>query len=192
MKLDTSASIWQGKRVHLRAIEPSDWETYWAWNEEDTEQSRNLYFIPFPGSQERQKRWAEREAVRDQQDQNWRFVMENNEGEVVGDISTKNCDPRIGHLHYGLNVAREHRRKGYASEAILLVLRYYFQELRYQKATISLYSFNEATIALHESLGYQLEGRIRRAVFTKGQYFDELLVGITAEEFAEKHAHKFS
>ena len=118
--------------------------------------------------------------------------MENNAGEAVGDISTNDCDPRVGHLHYGLSVARAYRRKGYASEAILLVLRCYFQELRYQKATITFYSFNEATIALHNGPGFQLEGRIRRAVFTRGQYFDELLVGMTAEEFAEKHALTFS
>lgn len=192
MKLDTSASIWQGQRVRLRALEPLDWETYWAWNEEDTEQARNLYFIPFPGSQERQKRWAEREALREQEGHNWRFVIENKAGEAVGDISTHNCDPRVGHLHYGVNVAKKHRRQGYASEAILLVLRYYFEELRYQKATITLYSFNEATIALHDRLDFQHEGRIRRAVFTRGQYFDELLVGITAEEFAEKHARTLS
>ena len=192
MKPDTSSSIWQGKLIRLRAIEPSDWETFWLWDEEDTDQSRNLYFIPPPGSQERQKRWAERESVQEKDGDNFRFIMENNEGQLVGCIDVNNCDPRVGHLHYGLNVAKEHRRKGYASEAILLVLRYYFQELRYQKATITLYSFNEATIRLHESLGYQLEGRIRRAVYTRSQYFDELLVGLTAEEFAEKHAHKFS
>src|SRR6266571_9477995 len=96
MKPDTSASIWQGKLIRLRAIEPSDWETYWLWNEEDTEQSRNLYFIPFPGSRERQKRWAERESVHEQLDDNWRFVMENNEGEAVGDITTHHCDQRVG------------------------------------------------------------------------------------------------
>src|SRR5947207_3004394 len=102
MKPDTSSSIWQGKLVRLRALEPSDWETYWLWAEEDTEQSRNTHFIPFPGSQESQKRWAERESVREQKDDNWRFVIENNEGEAVGDITVNNCDPRVGHLHYGI------------------------------------------------------------------------------------------
>ncbi len=28
-------SMWQGTRVRLRAIEPSDWETYFAWNQDD-------------------------------------------------------------------------------------------------------------------------------------------------------------
>jgi hypothetical protein len=28
-------SFWQGEKVRLRAIEPSDWETYFAWNQDD-------------------------------------------------------------------------------------------------------------------------------------------------------------
>jgi len=63
-------------------------------------------------------------------------------------------------------------------------MRYYFQELRYQKVTVHIYSFAEPSVKLHESLGFQLEGRIRRAVFTNGQYFDELIYGLTKEEFA--------
>ena len=111
---------------------------------------------------------------------------------MVGDISTNHCDPRVGHLHYGVNIGRGHRRKGYASEAILLVLRYYFEELRYQKVTTTLYSFNDATIALHERLGFQQEGRIRRSIFTRGAYYDELLVGMTVEEFSAQHGKRFT
>ena len=45
--MDTSTSIWQGERVRLRAIEPSDWEAYFAWNQDD-EQARGVSSIPFP------------------------------------------------------------------------------------------------------------------------------------------------
>ena len=83
-------------------------------------------------------------------------------------------------------IRREHQRRGYASEAIALVLRYYFQELRYQKASVRAYSFNEPSIRLHERLGFQLEGRLRREVYTEGRYFDVLVFGMTAEEFAAR------
>lgn len=66
-------------------------------------------------------------------------------------------------------------------------MRYYFQELRYQKVTIHIYSFNDASAKLHETLGFQLEGRLRRTIFTKGQYFDELLYGMTREEFIDRY-----
>jgi RimJ/RimL family protein N-acetyltransferase len=179
-------SFWQGEKVRLRAIEPSDWETYFVWNQDD-EQSRALYFIPFPQSQAAVKQFAEKAALRKPESDNFRFVIENSEHEVVGDITTHNCDQRIGNFGWGVNIKQEHRRKGYASEDLRLVMRYYFQELRYQKVTVSIYSFNEASIKLHERLGFQQEGHIRRTVFTRGKYFDELIYGLTKEEFVAKH-----
>lgn len=178
--------LWQGEKVRLRAIEPSDWETYFAWDQDD-EQSRALYFVPFPQSQASVKQFAEKAAMRKPESDNFRFVIENSEHKVVGDITTHNCDQRNGNFSWGVNIKQEYRRKGYASEAIRLVMRYYFQELRYQKVTISIYSFNKASIKLHERLGFQQEGRIRRTVFTGGQYFDELIYGLTKEEFVAKH-----
>ncbi|GHO74064.1 N-acetyltransferase [Ktedonobacter sp. SOSP1-85] len=191
MELDTSASIWQGKLVRLRSHEPGDWENYWIWDQ-DSESERKDGPLSFPRSQERMKHWTQEAAVRKQEGNNWNFLIENNEGKVVGRIGSHDRDPRVGHFGYGLAISKEHRRKGYASEVILLLLRYFFQELRYQKVTIQVASFNEDSIGLHEHLGFQLEGRIRRAIFTKGQYFDVLNYGLTVEEFEEKHAHKFS
>jgi RimJ/RimL family protein N-acetyltransferase len=36
---------------------------------------------------------------------------------------------------------------------------------------------------LHESLGFKCEGRIRRAIYTNGNYYDEVIYGLTFEEF---------
>jgi len=80
-------------------------------------------------------------------------------------------------------VKSEHQRQGYAAEVIQLVLRYFFDELRYQKATVQIHADNSASIRLHEKLGFQLEGRLRRIVFNHGQYFDGLMYGLTVEEF---------
>jgi RimJ/RimL family protein N-acetyltransferase len=67
------------------------------------------------------------------------------------------------------------------------VLRYFFHELRYQKATVHIYDFNTPSIKLHESLGFKHEGRLRRMCFTNGDYHDDVLMGLTAEEFYGKH-----
>lgn len=55
--------------------------------------------------------------------------------------------------------------------------------LRYQKVTVNIYSFNERSMILHESLGFKHEGRIRRSVYTNGSYYDEVIYGMTCEEF---------
>jgi RimJ/RimL family protein N-acetyltransferase len=177
-------NTWQGNLVRLRAFEASDWEIHYHWDQ-DSKMERQLYNITFPRSQEATRRWAEKEAAKVPQDDNFFFEIENLTGEQVGIISIHDCSTRHGTFSYGVAIRSEHQRKGYASEAIILVLRYYFQELRYQKVTTPVFSFNEASLSLHEQLGFQQEGRVRRKIFTRGQYFDEIVFGMTVEEFTE-------
>ncbi len=111
MGLDTSASIWQGKLVRLRSHEPDDWENYWIWDQ-DSESERKDGPLSFPRSQEWMKHWTREDAVRKQEGNNWRFLLENNEGKVVGRIGPHDCDPRAGHFQYGIAISKEYRRKG--------------------------------------------------------------------------------
>ena len=179
-------NVWQGQRIRLRGIEPDDWATFQRWDQ-DSELARLCYHIEFPRSAEGTKRFAAEAAVTGSKGQAYRWMIETLDGAPAGTINTHSCDPRHGTFGYGLAIAPEHWRRGFASEAICLVLAYYFRELRYQKATAHVYAFNEASIRLHEKLGFQLEGQLRRMVFTDGAYHDELVFGVTAEEFA--HAH---
>ena len=80
-----------------------------------------------------------------------------------------------------------YRRHGYASEAILLVLRYYFLELRYRKAEPGVFAFNTASIGLHEKLGFVREGCRRQHGYSHGAFHDLLLFGMTIDEFRELH-----
>jgi RimJ/RimL family protein N-acetyltransferase len=139
--------------------------------------------VHFPRSREAARRWAEQEAARKPEGDDFRFVIQDETGSAIGSISTHFCDHRNGTFYYGVALLQAARGKGYAREAITLMLRYYFAELRYQKAMAVIYSFNEASIRLHEGLGFQHEGRLRRMGFTEGRYFDHLFYGITAEEF---------
>jgi RimJ/RimL family protein N-acetyltransferase len=176
------ASIWQGPHVRLRAIEPEDWAAFHAWNQDD-DIARRLYQIPFPQSAAALQRWTEREANRGPKNDEFRWVIEDAAGVIVGAINSHSCDRRNGTFGYGLHIDRAHRGKGYAAEAIRLVLRSFFDELGYQKAHVHVYAFNEPSIRLHERLGFQQEGRLRRLLFTGGRHHDVLVYGLTAEEF---------
>jgi RimJ/RimL family protein N-acetyltransferase len=45
-----------------------------------------------------------------------------------------------------------------------------------------VHSLNEASQRLHESLGFTLEGRLRRMMYTDGAFHDALIDGLTREE----------
>jgi RimJ/RimL family protein N-acetyltransferase len=187
MANSTNSNIWEGQKVRLRAVEPGDWAVFHKWDR-DTEAARLSYLIPFPRSSEGSKKWAAELASTEPKDDNFRFAIETLAGELVGTINTHSCDPRNGTFGYGIAVKSENRRQGYASEAIKLVLTYYFFELRYQKVTVHVYDFNEPSLKLHERLGFKQEGRLRHMGYTRGGYYDIFVFGLTREEFAELQA----
>jgi len=179
-------NIWHGEKVRLRAVEASDWEAFHAFDQSDTEMARMGWQVTFPRSNEHAREWAAKAAAAEPQNDNYRLAIENREGVVVGSINAHDCDARNGTVEYGVGIAAQPRRKGYAREAITLLLNFFFRELRYQKCNVLVYAFNEPSIKLHESLGFQLEGRLRRQVFMHGEYHDGLLYGMTAEEFISR------
>jgi RimJ/RimL family protein N-acetyltransferase/ketosteroid isomerase-like protein len=175
-------NFWQGKKVRLRSIEPSDAATFLHWNL-DSERAQNLDFTWPPLSLAAVTSWAGEQSLHKLENDTFHWVIENIAGIAVGSISTHDCNRRAGTFSYGIDIAMEHRQQGYASEAITLVLKYYFEELRYQKVTVPVHSNNPASIQLHETLGFQQEGVLRRMGYSQGQHFDDLWYGMTAEEF---------
>ncbi len=177
-------NFWQGEKIRLRAIEPSDWEIFFKWDIR-SERSKYLDFLCPPASQESIKAWVLERSKKRLENDTFFWVIVNNEDQVAGSIDTHHCNHCTGCFSYGIDIAPEHKRKGYATEAIRLVLRYYFEELRYQKVTVNVYANNPASITLHEKLGFKLEGTLRRMVFTEGCFYDDLWYGMTREEFED-------
>ncbi|MCB9454200.1 MAG: GNAT family N-acetyltransferase [Anaerolineaceae bacterium] len=175
-------NLFQGQQVRLRAVEPSDWDLHFRWDM-DTDGGRLTDEIWFPSSTEGARRWAE-EQSRPKDGENFRFQIERvSDNVLVGTLNTHHCSPRCGTFMYGLAVMPEHQRQGYGAEAVRLVLRYYFHERRYQKVNAEVYAFNEPSILFHQYLGFVQEGRLRRMIYSGGEFHDVFIFGMTREEF---------
>jgi RimJ/RimL family protein N-acetyltransferase len=179
-----AAPAFEGRLVSLRFVEPEDWPTF-AEHERDSASTRlGAGWAPVPWSSHRLKSWAEAPERSKVVDDAFTLAIVRNAGaELVGSINTHHCDRRAGTFSYGVMVWPEYRRAGLASEAVRLVLGWAFGEARYQKCDVTIYEFNEASLELHRRLGFTMEGRRRRAVYTAGEHFDEFLFGMTSEEF---------
>ena len=181
--MSSSSHYWQGARLTLRAIEPSDIELFKAF---DDTIDRNVDAVYWPQPDRRRQEWLESE-LKPREDDSFRWIAVAGGGEAVGTIDAFACNRRFGTFKYGLALAPSQQGKGYGKEMIEMVLRFYFNELGYQKATPHVYSFNEASIKLHEKMGFMQEGRLRNMVYTEGRYFDEIYFGMTRDEFNEKY-----
>ncbi len=185
MQQPNPSNIWQGRKVRLRALEPGDADFFYRMNE-DTEIARMLWYVWPHQSLAAVRRWVEKSSTEEVKDDRMDFVILDESGKPVGQIGSHTTDRRVGSFRYGISLLRERRGRGYAAEAVYLLLRYFFDELRYQKCTATVYSNNPASLRFHEKMGFTLEGRLRRVVFTGGEFHDELYYGMTVEEFRAK------
>lgn len=179
-----SYNFWQGEKIRLRPLEQEDVDEILSSREDiDSEIERSEDVISFPLSRIKQRKQTEELLEQLGKDDFYFWVIEDLEGQKVGYINSFDLERRHGTFKYAIIIKRKFWRKGYAKEALTIVCRYYFRELRYQKLTAMVYAFNERSIRFHQNFGFTLEGRLRRTVYTNSQFFDTLYFGMTNEEF---------
>jgi RimJ/RimL family protein N-acetyltransferase len=181
--VDYSRYFWQGEKIRLRPLRIEDAEQSFI-NSLDSPSRQLLQLgIELPTSVEILRSSLEKYVGCKDADGVIVFVIENHEGVNVGGISLHSRDQKNGTFSFGIVIDREHRRRGYAEDAVRILLRYGFWERRYQKCNSACVHTNEASIRLHKKLGFMEEGRRKRQVFFNGEYYDDILFGLTREEF---------
>lgn len=175
---------WQGDKVRLQPLSPNDARRHLA-NMLDTP-SRQLLQLgtELPSSLETQQ--VELEKYAGCRDVIGVIIMgvHTLDGKLVGGISYHSRSRKVGTFAIGLDIHRPFWRRGYATDAIRLLLRYAFFERDHQRCNSACVDCNEASIALHRKLGFIEEGQRRRSIYFGGQYHDDVLFGLLREEFA--------
>ncbi len=86
------------------------------------------------------------------------------------------------HIKFGIGSA-EDRRKGYASQAMRMLLRFAFAELNLFRLTADVPAYNEGAIALLKKFGFVEEVRRRQALERDGQRWDMLVFGLLKDDW---------
>lgn len=181
-KPDYSRYFWQGEKTRLRPWRLEDAELRFKASLDSPTLALHEDGVVLPTSVELQQAWLER-AVNSNDSTMLRFAMENLDGVTVGWVSLHSRDAKNGTFSFGVAVYRDYRGHSYAVDGVRILLKYGFWEQRYQKCNSVCVAGNEASIQMHKKLGFTEEGRIRRNSFSNGIYHDDVLFGMTREEF---------
>ncbi len=188
MTTPPTGAYWQGPRIRLRPMHRDD---VTLWLKEEQEDAEATFFLnagmPLPKSWHDAEDFANRYADFGSRDERLMFSIETLDSDLVGGMNLHSMDLKNGTFQTGSRIYRAFRGRGYGLEAKLLVLRYAFHELRYQKYEVRCAADNDAMVRHMARLGAVLEGRIRRHVFTRGAFVDELAYGLLREEFEARH-----
>jgi RimJ/RimL family protein N-acetyltransferase len=185
MSFDYSHYFWQGEKTRLRPWRLEDAELRFIASLDSPTLALHEDGIVLPSSLELQKERLEKIAGY-KDDAMLRLAMDNLEAVTVGWLSLHSRDQKNGTFGFGVAVYRDYRGHGYALDAVTTLLKYAFWEQRYQKCNSTCLHNNIGSIRLHQKLGFVQEGLIRRNCFQNGEYLDEVLFGMTREEFDER------
>ena len=118
-------------------------------------------------------------------DKNILLGMEVN-GTLIGSIGLHRIDWVNRSTELGIVIFRkEYWNKGYGTKAIDLMLKYAFEYLNMNRVSLKVYEYNERAIHVYEKCGFKVEGRLRKAKFFKGRYWDVLVMSILRDEYFE-------
>ena len=183
--MNYSNYFWQGKQVRLRPLRVEDAEPAFQ-NLFDSPGRQLLQLgVELPTTLENMRETLAKRANCADLDGIIVFAIENDAEEIAGGVSFHSRDLKNGSFSFGIAVYAPFRGRGYAFDAVRILLKYGFWEQRYQKCNSACIHTNQGSIRLHHKLGFKDEGCRRCSTFFNGQYYDDLLFGLTRAEFDE-------
>lgn len=109
--------------------------------------------------------------------------------EPSGVISLANISEANSSADLSIIVGDEQdRARGLGTEAMRVILRYAFEELGLNRVALSVFEFNEPAIQAYEKLGFEEEGRLRRAIRRDDGFHDAILMSVLASDWREGEA----
>jgi RimJ/RimL family protein N-acetyltransferase len=98
---------------------------------------------------------------------------------LIGYLQLTNIDAVHRSAMLGMRIGEAAERgKGYGSDALRLALYYCWNHLNLSRIQLGVYGTNERAVRLYEAFGFQVEGRLRKALFIDGQWIDFVLMGL--------------
>lgn len=74
------------------------------------------------------------------------------------------------------------QNKGVGKEAIRLLVRFGFEELKLHRISLHVFSTNSRAIHVYQDVGFKLEGSLREAACIEGERFDILVFGLLGSD----------
>lgn len=168
-------TLWQKKGIRLRAPEPEDLDRMMQL--ENDPDAWLVSGVTGPYSRFQLKRYIEENQNDLFLDLQMRFMIENEQQEVVGNIDLFHYDPMHNRAEVGIVVAAAHRRKGIGRMALGLLEEHCFHRLGIHQLYAYITAENLSSRRLFASCGYR-EGTVLKEWSRRGNgdYVDVVIV----------------
>ena len=176
---------WQNELVRLRAATFEDWDKFYPSNFDSKARFLLEEEVELPPVTATIQEQSRKFAGFSPETGRLMFTIETLDGKVVGGLNLNGINERQGTFGIGIQIIVGERGKGYGTAAMRMLLKYAFLERRLNKFNSGCVAGNTASAAMHQKLGCVQEGVRRQMYYSEGRYFDQLLFGLTKDEFIE-------
>lgn len=167
--------------ISLRDISPNDQETIRQWR--NNPEVRKYMYTDHEIGPEEHRAWF----ARIQHDPSCKYWIIVCDGEDVGLLCLDDIDTKNRRCYWGFYTASPSARgKGIGSFAEFSVLRYVFDDLKFEKLCGEILATNQAVINMHKKFGFVQEGLFRKHVLKDGELVDVVRIGMLREEWEVK------
>lgn len=168
-----------GERVSLRRIEKEDA----SFIKQNINKSDIRLFVDHRGPTTSRK---EEEFIREinNDDSRFSFIIMY-EGERAGFIELKKLltESRLGEIE--IWVDPEYQGEGIGKESSEMIVDFGFNHLNFHKIIAKLHSSNKSSESIWQGLGFDREGRMKKALILEGEWVDALTYGMLREDWVE-------
>jgi len=166
----------EGKNLILRALEPSDVDLLYEW-----ENNEKLWYLsntitPFS------RFILEQYILNSHQDiyttKQLRLMIDKKESaqnETIGSIDLFDFDPSNKRAGIGILINDNEQNKGYASEALELLISYCFSTLQLHQIYCNISADNQVSLQLFKKHNFNSVGLKKEWIFVKGRWVDEYI-----------------
>ncbi|MDY7393732.1 GNAT family protein [Aureibaculum sp. 2210JD6-5] len=163
-----------GNNTHLRALEPEDLDflyavendaSFWEVSSTQTPYSKNIL-----------KRYLANAHQDIYEAKQLRLVIaENKSNKTVGLIDLFDFNPQHKRAGIGILILENEQQKGFASEALELLIDYSFNKLNLHQLFANITTDNKKSIKLFKKHNFVKVGIKKEWIFTEGNFKDEVL-----------------
>lgn len=164
----------EGKNLILRALEPTDIDVLFEWENDEKLWHLSNTITPFS------RFILEQYILNAHQDiyttKQLRLMIDKKESDQnnpIGSIDLFDFDPTNKRAGIGVLICENERNNGYASEALELLINYCFNTLQLHQVYCNISADNLASLKLFEKKGFSMVDQKKEWLFIDGKWFDE-------------------
>ena len=161
--------------ITLRAIEPEDIELLYSWENDPEIWEVSHTLVPY--SKYILALYIKNSDKDIYETKQLRLMIDTNEGKTVGAIDLFDFEPHHSRVGVGLLIHnKEDRSKGYASEALDLLISFCFKKLNIHQMFANIESRNKISLGLFEKHGFRICGTKKEWLRTDSGWKDEMML----------------